>query len=244
MSRPGSRKMARLAFLLVTACLIALPPAWGGTIIDNFDDNSIDTSLWTIIQDPYITVQETGGRLRFTMAANLPSTELHGSAISSKFVLSGDFDMQVDYYLVTSPWPQDGGSRAGLVTSSATVERVSNLDGQFYYSLGVRNTTDDLSGKLRLTRTTTGGTTTTMGYYWTVIGWNKFSGSGSPSDIDTIAQLATWNDLWGGTQTVIEFDNFQVTGPNVVPLPSTLLLLGAGMVSLAAYRRRKLPSRN
>ncbi len=133
---------------------------------DDFDDNVCNSTIWDIIEygGPY--VNETDQHLVITIPAD-SSADTFYAGIVSKYALRGDFDIQVDYQLLT--WPPDSGVRAGLwierPPTSFTVERVSYSSSD-YFTKGDHYTTNfadsillsvtnDTDGKLRLVRTGT-----------------------------------------------------------------------------------------
>ena len=69
-----------------------------GVLIENFDDNFINTSMWTLQEDdPSVTLTETNHRLEFTSTA-APRAE---ALLISNFGLDADelVEMRIDYYL-------------------------------------------------------------------------------------------------------------------------------------------------
>ncbi len=133
---------------------------------DDFDDNVCNSTLWEIIEygGPY--VNETGQQLEITIPSD-SSADTFYAGIAGRYALRGDFDIQVDYRLLT--WPPDSGVRAGLwierSPTTFTIERVmysswdyftpgdhytTNFEGSILLSA-----TNDTEGKLRLVRTGT-----------------------------------------------------------------------------------------
>jgi hypothetical protein len=107
--------------LLVAACCIIgigalyAPPsyavtAYNGTISDNFDGATLNTRLWKPFQNPQTQWVQQGGELRLTLGQGAGSQE--GAGVKSKFSLKGDFEMTVDYRLIT--WPPANGVRLGF----------------------------------------------------------------------------------------------------------------------------------
>ncbi len=95
---------------------------------DDFGDGVRDASLWHQINDPGGTIGETGGRL----VASISGTAVPGGQfnqidehIGSQCSLTGDFDFQVDYSLLT--WPRRGGFIAQLSAffGNAAIARTS-----------------------------------------------------------------------------------------------------------------------
>jgi len=46
------------------------------------------------------------------------------------------------------------------------------------------------------------------------------------------------NDSPGASSVLVDFDNFQLTGVTPVPIPSTILLLGFGLIGLGGFRKK------
>lgn len=91
---------------------------------DDFDDDSIDMRKWSIgISDPENGfVEEINQELRMTLTSG-SSGDHFSVGLTSKWLVEGDFDVQVDYKLVD--WPSENGIRVGLGASGGPVERVS-----------------------------------------------------------------------------------------------------------------------
>ncbi len=188
-------------------------------VMDDFDDNTLDPDLWREVSagsGPY--VNETNQRLEIT----LPATST-GSTFSSGYEgvcrINGDFDMQVDYELLT--WPAGGnGVRLALDTVGVGVmERMSN-DGpnEEYYTADFGSygnpgaTTTDVSGTLRIKRSGD----TFYAYYRdnTTGNWVQlFSHAGMPTGGIPFA-LDAWShdSLFGDQEVKIAFDNFILWG--------------------------------
>ena len=208
--------------------------AFGGTpgnlpAYDDFDDNARDETLWDIIESggPYVT--ETNQRLEITLPAD-SSGETFYAGYSSTHALRGDFDIQVDYHLLT--WPENNGVRMGLwidrPSSKYTVERASygSSDG---FAAGDHYTTNfddsilisatcDTEGKLRLVRTGS----LFEGYYFneTSGDWilsQRFQGDFSSAGEATFMLKAWSHDYaFADDQGVVAFDNFVINRGTVV----------------------------
>src|SRR6266478_7573549 len=141
--------------------VILFAPMCSAQINDNFNDNSLNSSIWsTLTPSPgtSFTVSETNQRLEVTLGAGFG-----GAGIVSVAQFSGDFDVQVDYTLLN--WPAGNlhsvrlgapdlgvgpGGGIGINRSSFP----NGLSGEFYL-LALPNAdpqmaTTQLSGKLRL----------------------------------------------------------------------------------------------
>jgi outer membrane protein assembly factor BamB len=200
------------------------------TPYDDFDDNACDDTLWNVIESggPYVT--ETNQRLEITLPAD-SSGDNFSAGYSGTHVLRGDFDIQVDYQLLT--WPENNGVRMGLwierAPSTCTVERASygTSDG---FTAGDHYTTNfddsilisatgDTDGKLRLVRTGS----LFEGYYrnetsgdWVLS--QRFQG-GSSSAGEATFMLKAWSHdyAFADDLVVVAFDNFVINKGTVVP---------------------------
>ena len=199
------------------------------TPYDDFDDNACDDTLWNVIESggPYVT--ETNQRLEITLPAD-SSGDKFSAGYSGTHVLRGDFDIQVDYQLLT--WPENNGVRMGLwierAPSTFTVERVSYSSSD-YFTPGDHYTTNfddsillsatsDTDGKLRLVRTGS----LFEGYYrnetsgdWVLS--QRFQG-GSSSAREATFMLKAWSHdyAFADDLVVVAFDNFVITRGTVV----------------------------
>jgi hypothetical protein len=193
---------------------------------DDFDDNLLDPFKWIphfrvgdSSDDPSAgTIQETEQRLEFTLKPS--SSAIHrGVDVESRCTLGGDFDVQVDYELVS--WPEDNKIRIGMLAlglqrqGGEAVERVSDSSqgGEVYlthFSDGInKRPASGRSGKLRLSRTDESIT----GFFHNGDDFELLRTAvtnGSPATI----LLAMWVEdaTPGGT---VLFDNFQVNAGSV-----------------------------
>lgn len=229
----GTHTLFHITFV---SLLIAVAALMGGpervhaiASSDNFNDNATDTAKWwTVIYGTGPSIQETNQRVEVTLPAN-SANDPQAGGFSAGYVsscgLNGDFDVQVDYELLT--WPSGSGVRAGLSLSpapNATVHRVGltwDFTGvpreSYVFSTGDPNYffvgTADLSGGLRLVRT--GGTAT--GYYRSGSDWVPI-GSFAVTQKGVHYTIGAWShdDRFGDQLTKVAFDNFVVNskGPS------------------------------
>ena len=249
----------RFVSLLVAPLAMALfsSPARGQGILDDFNDNITDTTLWSI--GPIgtgVQVQEINQRVEVLLAANAsddPSSNVFGGGYGSNAALSGDFDIQVDYELLT--WPFSSGVRVGLGTVSGAVERISFGDATNDYPGEPRESylthfddgvngiaaTADPSGTLRMVRQ---GATVT-GFYWDAVNsqWVTIH-SGPTSTADTGFGFSAWSHDYAFTdqEVRVAFDNVRINDLTAVPEPGTVALggalCGAGLLTWRRLRRR------
>ncbi len=233
----GSEK----SFTTITSSTpVPTPTPTTAIISDDFNDNSIDSSLWASWQGGSgQTITETNQRLEIYFPANSaddPNESSFSAGYMSVCTLRGDFDIQVDYELLN--WPNSNGVRVYLLVESGadadkSVGRVSFGDSynDFYgYNREVYLTdfdgevqgfisTSDTSGKLRLVRS---GSTIT-GYYYSSNNWVTIHSSSATTD-DVNFYLVAWsdNDDFTDQDVKVAFDNFTVNqGQLICPETST-----------------------
>jgi len=199
--------------------ILTVSPSRSGTITENFDNNQYNTELWWIYsigQD--VTATVTNNRLEITLPASSGGTLYLGN-MGSNFTLVGDFDMQVDYTLLT--WPANNASQVGLTISQANdfsiFRRSRGLDegggGEIYFTMikGVMTQVfaGGSSGKLRMTRVDN----TMSGFYWDGAAW-QLVGSSADSSLGSATTVHLGFDrdtAFSGPSVKIAFDNVQLT---------------------------------
>jgi hypothetical protein len=222
------RKTLLTLLLLLGASLLLISTSTAvasQVVYDDFNDNSINTFLWTVFQGGSgPTIAETNLRLEIAHPA-----ESAGDIFFAQYIsvcqLRGDFDIQADYLLLT--WPSANGVRVGLNIDPGTgtdpgtdlTERSSFGDPtadhpgeprQVYlthYADGVQGitATSDLSGKLRVVRS---GSILT-GYYFSSGNWVAIHTGPADTTADVRFILGSWShDLLFTEQAVkLAFDN-------------------------------------
>ncbi|MCL6597644.1 MAG: IPT/TIG domain-containing protein, partial [Alicyclobacillus macrosporangiidus] len=194
-------------------------------IYDDFNDNQIDSSKWSVGNDPNTNVEEINGRLELSISPNASGTAF-AAGISSLCAVSGDYDIEVEYSLLT--WPNGNGVRLGLGTTASCMERTSLGTGQEAYltdsdSLGHGPVvwTNDQNGKLRIKRT---GSTVT-GYYYSneISGWveaGTYSNT-NPGPTTFVLQIWSHDGIFApqGSEIRVALDNISVVG-KIVVIPS------------------------
>ena len=233
--------------LLLTAVLVVSLPiillhsvAAAPVVVENFAGNTFDQSLWHKVQlGTGPTINVANDRLEIfipTNSTNDPVRPIFGAALTSNCLLSGDFDMQVAFQLLT--WPSMSGVRTGLGNSfllggvgssySLTpfaVERDSfgladsqSVPHENYLTHlidGVQGIvqTGDLSGTLRLVRS---GATAT-GYYLSSGNWVPIhTGSATIQDVGFGFGAWSHNALFANETVKVAFDNFTLTSGRIL----------------------------
>jgi hypothetical protein len=189
--------MKTKAFLEAMLVVVALFTQVGwAQINDNFNDNSLNSSLWNVLTPSpgtSFTVSETNQRLEVTLGPGFG-----GAGIVSVCQFTGDFDVQVDYTFLN--WPaanlhsvrlgapdlgEGPGGGIGLNRSSFP----NGGTGEFYL-MALPNSdpqiaTTQSSGKLRLVRT---GSTLSglvlVGTTWIPIGSGPISTAATRISLD------------------------------------------------------------
>ena len=97
---------------------------------DDFDDNVINSSIWTAsVSGSGPTIAEVNQRLEISLPGGSQdgSGSIFSANCTNRCTLSGDFDVQVDYQVMT--WPTANGVPVGLSASggAGVVERVGLL---------------------------------------------------------------------------------------------------------------------
>jgi len=186
-------------------------------ITDDFDANTRNVDLWSIIHDGTGGfVQWTNSRLAMTIAGDgvADSNSSLGVHVGANCLLSGDFDAQVDYQLLT--WPTGDGINVGIQAffTNGTVSRSTDSFGDSYNTFldPIFNAvpTQDQSGSLRLVRS--GGTITS--YYKSGGAWVQLATA--PAQQTTAIVGLFFKSFGGfGHQTAkIAFDNFRLDATN------------------------------
>jgi len=253
--------MKKIIILSVVAVLTLAVSAYPQFLLtDNFD--SFNADLWNNYSHDGGLASVENGYLKLSTQQGTP---VSAGVVSSKFNISGNFDIQVDFSLAVF---NSGFSDAGFVLNA--------IDGSYqmvmYRSWEVNNfqpyisywrlngvvqkeggfLTSDMSGKFRFLR----AGDQIGSYYWKENEWTPILTDNlpvnitSPLKIDLIAS----NGAYYGNSPYVEdqYDNFYVDAANITgvdsryivaqPEPGTVILLGTGLLGLGAFnfiRRRK-----
>jgi hypothetical protein len=200
---------------------------------EDFNDNSIDPILWTAsVYGSGPQIEEANQQLEVTIPGSSSGQDF-GVKLASNFQLRGDFDVQVDFRLLT--WPFANGVRMGLGIDQGSiafhpgVERISFGQNDYPgepreayltdFPDGVHGitATGDMIGSLRLVRA---GSTQT-GYYSGPSGWVAIHTGPAPTD-DVGIKIAAWSAYqFMGWDVFSAFDNLIVNSGQIVwaPIP-------------------------
>ena len=195
--------------------------------IDAFDGTGPNASwsLGTTGTGPRIV--QTNGQLEVTLPVG---TAMGPQGFANAFAmltcrLTGDFDMQVDYRLLSGLLPTDG-INVGFDAAEFTGGTYSGQHGMFVHNAGGNNhgihthfpeggdgfvSDSSRSGTLRLVRTTSGGVTTVTASRLTGSPWSFTS---QPYAVPTsqVANLNLFTNLSPlPSQVVVAYDNFRIT---------------------------------
>jgi hypothetical protein len=222
--------------LVLATFFLGISPAYGRTVIENFDNNTYNHTLFWVNtsgtpNQPAVTVVDE--HLQVTISGPITGIFAAGLQMTDNLVLAGDFDLQVDFNLVA--WPLNSGVGAGIVSPLFDVRRVA-ADGQegvtetYFFGIpgqGITTvTTGDMSGKLRLKRTGS----TVQAFYW-VPAISSWQSIGDPvTDATLAAPTSAYIGIYSRDFTVeppltVTFDNYKIMLPDATAATAGLLLL-------------------
>jgi trimeric autotransporter adhesin len=212
---------------------------------DDFNENHLLFNWSTFFDSNTGSVEDVNGRLELGLKPTASGPVFHSGIISNSRI-SGDFDIQVDYSLLS--WPPNNGVRTGLFIGdikedSVVVERLShenwgetylmhghNSNGPDYQIQGITNT-NDLTGKLRLKRN---GNIITS-YYLCDDKWIEISSYQSTEfETDPVKfGLAIWSHDYvyrpQGHDIKVVFDNFTINQGTLIAPPSSTAPLASNI---------------
>ena len=219
----------------MAACLSGVAVCNALVYSDNFDDNMLDSSLWSLGQQGGPWVAE-GNELGVFFPATSSGNDMY-AGVASVFSLVGDFDVSVDFHLRS--WPPNNGIRVGLVIPNYIgVERTDLFGFETYLTDTAGGLsmvpTEDRDGSMRVTRV--GGTVS--GFAWISGGWQLIGSHNGLSSTPTECWLRVWSHDWafGHQDAYPTFDNFLAVD-SAVPEPATWLTLGS-LALIFRHRRR------
>lgn len=156
-----------IAVLVLASVSVGAPLT--SPLVDSFNDGIMNPLLWTLFIDGVgPTAVEKHGFVEVVIPADAHEAEAphsFGGGFKSAKCLRGDFNVQVDYYLLD--WPEGSGIRVGLGLFPATTGQMGNVNRASYgrpeggptdsYAADLQGSgggvpTTHMSGSLRLAR--------------------------------------------------------------------------------------------
>jgi hypothetical protein len=223
--------------MLLVGFLLSSSPLYAGTIYQDFSNNSFNTKyFWLNTPDPPDPARPSAAvahhRLELTVPVN--PGELASAGLQNKSGLVGDFDIQVDFNLLT--WPGNNGVIAGIITPWYSIARMNSDFGQgpqdtywVYFAVEGNSPvvwhlvpTSDTSGRLRLHRTGN----TISGYYWKDNAWQLIAACTDAQHAEpAVFNVGGYVGNRAASQTLVAFDNLRVTNAMFPSGLASLILL-------------------
>ncbi len=207
-----------------SAAAMSAPTSVVSGFVDTFTGDRLNP-FWSLgITGSGPTIAQANGQLEVTLPAG---TSFGSGGYANAFALMtcrfpGDFDMQVDYRLLSGLLPADG-INVGFDAAEFTGDSYSGQHGMFVHNAGgthgistnfpgVNNFIQDtsLSGTLRLVRTTTAGSTTVTASRLTGASWS-FTSLPFAAPTSQAANLNVFtNRTPFPTEIKVAYDNFRI----------------------------------
>jgi hypothetical protein len=184
------------------------------TPLDDFDSGLIACNWSVTSSHGSATVPSVAdGVLKARLTTAVSGQPTYTSGLTSRFALRGDFDVQVDYRLVS--WDGGNGVRVNLNAAGGTIHRLNerNNDERYTTNLGGQINsvpTTATSGRLRLVRQGS----TLIGYYDDA-GWRELSRRTGMSTGDTPVVLSIHGHNALPANAEVHFDNLVVASGTV-----------------------------
>jgi DNA-binding SARP family transcriptional activator len=198
---------------------------WVYWLTDDFEDPVFDSLMWRSGQvGDAISTAERNGRLEFSIDPQAaPQTGGFGADYTTQCTLSQDFDVRVEFHLLT--WPPRNGltvflspafpgstiwtnvSRKGAPRNGAEPERYST---GIYGYVPPEVPTVDTSGALRMTRV---GKYITTYYRWRGQ-WVRLGSAYAAGIVRLVLAVAANAPEFGSQPALVAFDNFRAIAPD------------------------------
>lgn len=226
-------KLGLVGMLVLAVTILTVSPSPGATITENFDNNQFNQDLWNKFTVGTGSLSSViNNRLEVTLPASGGGT-LYMGGMQSEFTLEGDFDMQVDFELLT--WPANNQAQVGLTIDQANdfsvFRRSRGLNegggGEIYFTMIKGQMTQvsasGTSGKLRMKRTGN----KMEGFYWTGAAWQLVGSYTDPSlGVATHVNFNLNRDTsFSGPMVKAAFDNVIINPPSGNYNPALFQLL-------------------
>ena len=216
-------RMGFAVILWSAVTLLTVSSALGaGTITENFNNNHYNQDLWRVSNiGTGVTSTIVNNRAEVTLPASAGGS-LYMGMMGSRLTVAGDFDMQVDFALLT--WPANNAAQVGLTLEQANdfsiFRRSRGVNegggGDIYFTVIKGQMTQvpasGTSGKLRMTRTGN----TMQGYYWDGAAWQLVGSAADPSLGAATHVMVNLNrdTSFSGPIVKAAFDNIQLAYTN------------------------------
>ena len=186
---------------------------------DDFDDNSLDSSLWSTRIYGEATIQEQDGKVKTSLSGTAGTNYV---LLNSKFCLMGDFDIQIDFLNLSLPDISLTFIRGFNVfvnnKNFAYLERRYDGSHRYYGAIQVEGNetygavnASDTSGKFRAKRTDS----TLTFYYWDGSSWQQIhQRTDFPKGLVVIQTCEIYTN--NGATASVFWDNFTINSGTIV----------------------------
>jgi hypothetical protein len=224
----GKPGLASLLFLAIL--LLMVSPSQARVITESFDNDQFNQDLFAInVTGTGPSAAVVNGHLEITLPSDStidPSREHYGCYLHTQFLVTGDYEVQVDFDLQT--WPTNNGGAGILTDSNCEVSRRyfgSEVYEAWLNGVEFRVDTSDRTGTLRLKKT---GNTVEASYRkgadWVPIG----SSTDPQFGLQTGIAIGSFNfpnpPVFPAQNLKVAFDNLKITYATFSPPILQLLL--------------------